>query len=225
MSIENNLPPFDNLDDDGNYVGNDPRFMKDDESQTVGYLHFYIKDGDLKRKFIPVELKDSFIEQFGHDLLNADENEVDEFIKIKLNPKGDPKDGHEEAVEEFEKIENSFSSEEQYWACRAGFIKVYYISKIKYESKQQKTIKTIMENTKSQRGSIIDNIVTTFIKDYQFLEMDSFKQSLQEKLDESLDFKVDVLKVETQNDIIFGQICFEDENNTIKILNLNIVIN
>jgi hypothetical protein len=84
-------------------------------------------------------------------------------------------------------------------------------------------MKTIMENTKSQRGLVIDNTITTFIKDYQFSKMDSFKQSLQEKLDESLDFKVDVLKVETQNDIIFGQICFEDENNTIKILNLNII--
>jgi hypothetical protein len=80
MSTEINLPPFDDIDDNGNYVGNDPQFMKDDEPQIGGYLHFYVKDGDIKRKFIPAELKNSFMERFGHDLLNADENEVNEFI-------------------------------------------------------------------------------------------------------------------------------------------------
>jgi hypothetical protein len=49
--------------------------------QIGGYLHFYVKEGELKRKIIPAELKDAFIDKFGHDLLNADENEVDEFIK------------------------------------------------------------------------------------------------------------------------------------------------
>ena len=54
--------------------------------QIGGYLHFYIKDGEIKRKFIPVELKEAFIDKFGHDLLNADENKVDEFIKnLKQN--------------------------------------------------------------------------------------------------------------------------------------------
>lgn len=81
MSIEIKLPPFDDIDDNGNYIGNDPQFMKNDVPQIGGYLHFYIKDGVTKRKFIPVELKDAFMERFGHDLLNADENEVDEFIK------------------------------------------------------------------------------------------------------------------------------------------------
>ena len=80
MSTEINLPPFDDIDDNGNYVGNDPRFMKADEPQIGGYLHFSVKDGDIKRKFIPAELKNSFMKRFGHDLLNADENEVDEFI-------------------------------------------------------------------------------------------------------------------------------------------------
>lgn len=50
------------------------------EPQIGGYLHFYVKDGEIKRKFIPAELKNSFMERFGHDLLNADENEVNEFI-------------------------------------------------------------------------------------------------------------------------------------------------
>ena len=49
--------------------------------QVAGYMHFYIKDGQTKTKIIPVELKDDFMEKFGNDLLNADEDEVDEFIK------------------------------------------------------------------------------------------------------------------------------------------------
>jgi hypothetical protein len=51
------------------------------ESKIGGFMHFYIKDGKTKNKFIPVELKDDFLEKFGHDLLNTDEYLVDEFIK------------------------------------------------------------------------------------------------------------------------------------------------
>ena len=40
-------------------------------------------------------------------------------------------------IEEFEKVEGSFTSEEQYWACRAGFIEGYEAAKEKYETKQQ----------------------------------------------------------------------------------------
>ena len=46
-----------------------------------GYIHYYIKEKELKTKFIPAELKDSFLERFGDDLLNTDENDIDEFIK------------------------------------------------------------------------------------------------------------------------------------------------
>jgi hypothetical protein len=49
--------------------------------QVAGYMHFYIKNGQTKTKIIPVELKNAFIERFGNDLLNADEDEVVEFIK------------------------------------------------------------------------------------------------------------------------------------------------
>jgi hypothetical protein len=45
--------------------------------------------------------------------------------------------GLEEATEEFEKVEGSFTSQEQYWACRAGFIEGYEAAKKKYQSKQQ----------------------------------------------------------------------------------------
>jgi len=49
--------------------------------QVAGYMHFYIKDGQPKTKIIPVELKDAFLERFGNDLLNANEDDVVEFIK------------------------------------------------------------------------------------------------------------------------------------------------
>ena len=49
--------------------------------QIGGYIHHYIKNKEVKSKFIPVELKDAFIERFGNDLLNTDEDEMDEFIK------------------------------------------------------------------------------------------------------------------------------------------------
>ena len=79
------LPPFVDIDDSGNYVGNNPEFIEKDEPYIGGYLHFYIKDGEIKRKFIPKELKDSFMGKFGHDLLNADENEVNEFLISNQN--------------------------------------------------------------------------------------------------------------------------------------------
>jgi hypothetical protein len=82
-----------------------------------------------------------------------------------------------------------------------------------------------MESTKSQRGLFIENIINPFIKDYLFTEVSIFKQKLQQKLDESLDFKVNVLEVKNQNDITFGEISFEDENNTLRVLNFNIVAN
>lgn len=44
---------------------------------------------------------------------------------------------HKEAIEEFNKVEGSFTTEEQYWACRAGFINGYEMAKEKYESKSE----------------------------------------------------------------------------------------
>lgn len=82
-----------------------------------------------------------------------------------------------------------------------------------------------MENTKSQRGLVIENTINPFIKDYLFTEESIFKQELQQKLDESLDFKANVLEVKNHNDITFGTISFEDENNTLRVLNFNIVAN
>ena len=82
-----------------------------------------------------------------------------------------------------------------------------------------------MENTKSQRGLVIENTINPFIKDYLFTEESTFKQEIQQKLDESLDFKVNVLEVKNQNDITFCEISFEDENNTLRVLNFNIIAN
>lgn len=44
---------------------------------------------------------------------------------------------HTEAIEEFNKEEGSFTTEEQYWACRAGFINGYEIAKKKYKFKSE----------------------------------------------------------------------------------------
>lgn len=52
-----------------------------ENTEIGGFIHYYIKDGVTKSKFIPLDLKDSFLEKFGYDLLNTDEDEVDEFIK------------------------------------------------------------------------------------------------------------------------------------------------
>lgn len=82
-----------------------------------------------------------------------------------------------------------------------------------------------MENTKSQRGLVIENTINPFLKNYLFTEENTFKQELQQKLDESLDFKANVLEVKNHNDITFGTISFEDENNTLRVLNFNIVAN
>ena len=82
-----------------------------------------------------------------------------------------------------------------------------------------------MKNSKSQRGLVIENTINPFIKDYLFTENSTFKQELQQKLDESLDFKANVLEVKNQDDITFGEISFEDENNNLGILNFNIIAN
>ena len=48
--------------------------------KIIGYSHLYIKDGESKMKLIPKRLKDSFLDKFGNDLLNTDENEINEFL-------------------------------------------------------------------------------------------------------------------------------------------------
>jgi hypothetical protein len=63
---------------------NEERDKLIEEAPIAAYIHYYIKDGELRRKFIPVDLKDSFLEKFGHDLLNADENEVEKFLLQKI---------------------------------------------------------------------------------------------------------------------------------------------
>ena len=57
--------------------------LKKDEVHIAGYLHFYMKNGELKKKIIPAELKEAFMEKFGNDLLNADEDEVNNFLNKK----------------------------------------------------------------------------------------------------------------------------------------------
>ena len=57
--------------------------LKKDEAHIAGYFHFYMKNGELKKKIIPVELQEAFMEKFGNDLLNADEDEVNNFLNNK----------------------------------------------------------------------------------------------------------------------------------------------
>jgi len=55
-------------------------FVFETNDLPSGYLVFYIKDGVTKNRFLPKELKDSFMEKFGKDHLNINEEELDMFI-------------------------------------------------------------------------------------------------------------------------------------------------
>ena len=74
------------------------------------------------------------IDKFVETQLNQNKmtNKVESFYQIHQT-EGE----HTEAIEEFNKVEGSFTTEEQYWACRAGFINGYEIAKKKYESKSE----------------------------------------------------------------------------------------
>ena len=53
-------------------------------------------------------------------------NKVEPFYQVHQT-----EDEHKEAIEEFDKVSGSFTTEEQYWACRAGFIVGYEAAKKK----------------------------------------------------------------------------------------------
>ena len=46
----------------------------------AGYIVFYIKDGITKNRHISTELKEPFMEKFGGDPLNINEEDLDKFI-------------------------------------------------------------------------------------------------------------------------------------------------
>ncbi len=52
-----------------------------DETKVGGYLHFFLEGGKSKTKFIPVEMKDAFMKEFGTRLLDTNEKEVSKFIE------------------------------------------------------------------------------------------------------------------------------------------------
>jgi len=73
------LPPFEDIDENGKYIGNDPQFM--DNVPLAGFVFPYIKDGTIKTVLIPNELVSSFFEKFQFDEPN--ETEMFEFLKEK----------------------------------------------------------------------------------------------------------------------------------------------
>lgn len=63
------------------HIINEPNNINELNMDNIGgYLHFYIVDGNLKRKIIPPNLKDAFLERFGSNLLNTTESELNEFM-------------------------------------------------------------------------------------------------------------------------------------------------
>ena len=80
-----------------------------------------------------------------------------------------------------------------------------------------------MENTKSQRGLTIEGIVNPFLKNNEFTEVDICKQKLQEELNNNLNFKADITKVENGNNISLFEILFENENGDSSVLNVTVI--
>lgn len=60
-------------------------FVFDTNDSPKEYIVFYIKDGVTKSKFLPKELKDSFLKKFGESKLDIAEEELDRFIKENKN--------------------------------------------------------------------------------------------------------------------------------------------
>jgi|TARA_R110000868_G_C10321271_1_gene713166 archaellum component FlaF (FlaF/FlaG flagellin family) len=80
-----------------------------------------------------------------------------------------------------------------------------------------------MENTKSQRGLTIEGIVNPFLENNAFTEVDICKQKLQEELNNNLNFKADITKVENGNNISLFEILFENENGDSSVLNVTVI--
>lgn len=80
-----------------------------------------------------------------------------------------------------------------------------------------------MENTKSQRGLTIEGIVNPFLENNAFTEVDIRKQKLQEELNNNLNFKADITKVENGNNISLFEILFENENGDSSVLNVTVI--
>lgn len=58
------------------------------EDLLVGYTIYCVVDGELKSKFIPKELKETFVSKFGEDLIKVNEEgwrEIEDFLNQSKN--------------------------------------------------------------------------------------------------------------------------------------------
>lgn len=78
---------------------------------------------------------------------------------------------------------------------------------------------------KSYRGMLVEIIVKSFIKEHLYNSVDGLKETLQERLNSNLRFETNVFDIDTKNGHIFGKIHFNDENDTIKVIDFTITSN
>jgi len=94
--------------------------------------------------------------------------------------------------------------------------------------KKSRLIETLLKEhygKKSYRGIMVEIIVKSFIKEYSYDFVDELKENLQELLNLNLKFETNVFDVETKNGHTFGKIHFNDENDTVKIIDFTITSN
>lgn len=78
-----------------------------------------------------------------------------------------------------------------------------------------------LEN-KSYRGTLVEVIVKSFIKENLFESIDDLKEVLQERLNLNLKFETNVSAIENKNGHTFGQISFDDENGIVRVIDFTI---
>lgn len=78
---------------------------------------------------------------------------------------------------------------------------------------------------KSYRGMLVEIIVKSFIKEHLYDSVDELKETLQERLNSNLKFETNVFDVDTKNGHTLGKIHFNDENDTVKIIDFTITSN
>lgn len=95
--------------------------------------------------------------------------------------------------------------------------------------KKSRLIETLLKEyygkQKSYRGMLVEIIVKSFIKEHLYNSVDGLKETLQERLNSNLRFETNVFDIDTKNGHIFGKIHFNDENDTIKVIDFTITSN
>jgi hypothetical protein len=78
---------------------------------------------------------------------------------------------------------------------------------------------------KSYKGMLVEIIVKSFLQEHLYDSVDELNEKLQERLNLNLNFETNVFDVETKNGHTFGKIHFNDENDTVKIIDFTITSN